>query len=92
MLCGYLGGTRRQPASSLLCWVLHAQWCRWFPPRLSVATLQCGGMVNTAWVGLLCKAERTCASALGGDGDVAGATCMQHIALATLLQEFYDVF
>ena len=36
--------------------------------------LQCGGVVNAAWVGLLREAEGTCASASGGDGDVAGAT------------------
>ena len=54
--------------------------------------LQHGSMVDAAWVGLLCEAEGTCASALGGDGDVAGATCKQCTALSTHLQEFDDVF
>ena len=54
--------------------------------------LQHGGVVNAAWVGLLCEAEGTCASASGGDGDMAGATCKQPTALATLLQEFDNVF
>ena len=54
--------------------------------------LQCGGMVNAAWVGLLREAEGTCASASGGDGDVAGATCKQCTALSALLNEFADVF
>ena len=54
--------------------------------------LQHGGVVNAAWVGLLHGAEGTCASASGGDGDVAGATCKQHTALSALLTEFADVF
>ena len=54
--------------------------------------LQRGGVVNAAWVGLLHEAEGTCTSASGGDGDVAGATCMQRIALSALLHEFDDVF
>ena len=54
--------------------------------------MQHGGMFNAAWVGLLRKAEGTCASPLGGDGEVAGATCMQCTTLATLLQEFDGVF
>ena len=54
--------------------------------------LQCSDIVNTAWVGLLCEAEWTCASAVGVDGDVAGATCLQCTALAMLLQEFHNVF
>ena len=37
--------------------------------------LQRGGVVNAAWVGLLREAEGTCASASGGDGDVAVAMC-----------------
>ena len=49
-------------------------------------------MVNAAWVGLLREAEGTCASASGGDGDVAGATCKQRTALSALLHEFDDVF
>ena len=54
--------------------------------------LQCGGMVNAAWVGLLREAEGTCASALGGHGDVAGVTRKQCTALSALLNEFDDVF
>ena len=54
--------------------------------------LQRGGVVNAAWVGLLREAEGTCASASGGDGDVAGATCKQRTALSALLTEFDDVF
>ena len=54
--------------------------------------LQRGGVVNAAWVGLLHEAEGTCASASGGDGDVAGATCKQHTTLSALLHEFDDVF
>ena len=54
--------------------------------------LQCGGMFNAAWVGLLCEAEATCALASGGDGDMAGATCKQCTALSALLHEFDDVF
>ena len=54
--------------------------------------LRHGGVVDAAWVGLLCEAEGICASAAGGDGDVAGGTCKQRTALATLLQEFDDVF
>ena len=50
--------------------------------------LQRGGVVNAAWVGLLHEAEGTCASASGGDGDVAGATCKQRTALSALLNEF----
>ena len=54
--------------------------------------LQRGGVVTAAWVGLLREAEDTCASASGGDGDVAGATCKQRTALSALLNEFADVF
>ena len=54
--------------------------------------LQRSGVVNAAWVGLLCEAEGTCASASGGDGDMAGATCKQLTALSALLHEFDDVF
>ena len=54
--------------------------------------LKHGGMVNAAWVGLLREAEGTCASASGGDGDMAGATCKQRTALSALLHEFDDVF
>ena len=54
--------------------------------------LQRGGVVNAAWVGLLREAECTCASASGGDGDMAGATCKQRTALSALLTEFADVF
>ena len=54
--------------------------------------LQHGSVVKAAWVGLLRDAESTCASASGGDGDVTGATCMQHTALSALLHEFDDVF
>ena len=54
--------------------------------------LQCGGMANAAWVGLLCEAEGTCASASGGDGDMAGATCKQRTVLAMLLQEIDNMF
>ena len=49
-------------------------------------------MVDAAWVGLLLEAEGTCASALGDDGDVAGAMCMQCTTLAMPLQEFDDMF
>ena len=54
--------------------------------------LQRGGVVNAAWVGLLREAEGTCASASGGDGDMAGATCKQRTALSALLNEFANVF
>ena len=54
--------------------------------------LQHGGVVNAAWVGLLREAEGTCASASGGDGDMAGATCKQRTALAMLLQEIDNMF
>ena len=54
--------------------------------------LQRIGVINTAWVGLLREAEGTRASASGGDGDVAGATCEQCSALSALLNEFDDVF
>ena len=54
--------------------------------------LQLGGVVNAAWVGLLREAEVTCASASGGGGDVAGATCRQRTALSALLSAFADVF
>ena len=53
--------------------------------------LQHGGVVNAAWVGPLHEAEGTCASASGGDGDVAGATCKQRTALSELLNKFDDV-
>ena len=55
-------------------------------------SVQCGGVVNAAWVGLLHEAEGTCASASGGDDDMAGATCKQCTALSALLHEFDDVF
>ena len=54
--------------------------------------LQHGGMVNAVWVGLLHDAEGTCASAAGADSDIKGVMCMQHKALATLLQELDDIF
>ena len=40
---------------------------------------------QSAWVGLLHEAEGTYASALGGDGDMAGATRKHHTALSVLL-------
>ena len=85
---------RRAPPSDVVATALGA-----LQPTVEVVSakrfcrnLQCGGVVNAAWVGLLREAEGACASASGGDGDVAGATCKQHIALSALLTEFADVF
>ena len=61
-------------------------------PKHFCRNLQRGGVVNAAWVGLLREAEGMCASASGGDGDVAGATCKQRTTLSALLHEFEDVF
>ena len=85
---------RRAPPSDVITAALGASQ----PMVKGVSTkhfccdLQCGGVVNAAWVGLLCETEGTCASASGGDGDMAGATCKQRTALSALLNEFDDVF
>ena len=85
---------RRAPPSNVVTAALGAS-----QPTVEVVStkrfchdLQRGGVVNAAWVGLLREAEGTCASASGGDGDVAGATCKQCTALSALLTEFADVF
>ena len=62
------------------------------PTKHFCRNLQHGSMVKAAWVSLLHEAEGTLASALGGDGDVAGAMCKQHTALSALLHEFDNVF
>ena len=58
---------RRAPPSDVVTAVLGA-----LQPMVEVVStkhfchdLQCGGMVNAAWVGLLREAEGTCASASG---------------------------
>ena len=85
---------RRAPPSDVIATAVGAS-----RPMVEVAStkrfccdLQHGGVVNAAWVGLLCETEGTCASASGGDGDVAGAMCKQRTALSALLTEFADVF